>query len=165
MTPMSKVLLNFLVSHQYFIKKGKTEAAKFVESQILAFYNSKCGEISSQVYWLETEGYILRDGKITKKGRQVIAPVEQVIQQESFLDTLYELPSNTLIKLMSDVLTISADRIREEGVEIISQDCVDALNTMNEVYNRCITPFVFDDSVVEDEDIFHEEVVTQLQMA
>ena len=162
---MSKVLLNLLVSHQYFLKKGKIDAAKFVEQQILNFYTSKCEEISSQVYWLETEGYILRDGKITKKGRQVIAPVEQVVQQESFLDTLYALPSDTLVKLMSDVLTIGADRIREEGIEIVSQDCVDALNNMNEVYNHCITPFVFDDSIVEDEDIFHSDIVEKLQMA
>lgn len=162
---MSKVLLNFLVSHQYFLKKGKTEAAKYCEEQILAFYTSKCEEISSQVYWLETEGYILRDGKITKKGRQAIAPVEQVIQQESFLDTLYTLPSNVLIKLMSDVLTIGADKVREEGIEIVSQDCVDALNEINEVYNKCITPFIFDDTVVENEDIYHSDVVEQLQTA
>lgn len=161
---MSKVLLNLLVSHQYFLKKGKTEAAKFVEQQILNFYTSKCEEISSQVYWLETEGYILRDGKITKKGRQVIAPVEQVIQQESFLDTLYALPSNTLIKLMSDVLQVATLRIKKEGIEIISQDCVDALNSMNEAYNHCITPFVFDDNIVEDEDIFHSDTVEKLQM-
>lgn len=162
---MSKVLLNLLVSHQYFLKRNETDAAKFVEQQILAFYQSKCDKISSQVYWLETEGYILRDGKITKKGRQVIAPVEQVIQQESFLDTLYALPSNALVKLMSDVLTVSAFKIQKEGIEIVSQNCVESLNTIYDVFNKYTTPFILDDTVVENEDIYHSDVVEQLQMA
>jgi len=167
-TNIASALLNLVAAHNYYMKKEMTAEAKVVEQQILTLYNCQERRIKSQVEMLVREKFITDGGKLLPKGRKEILPISSKVCQDEFLDTVYSLTDTQLNALFATVTEVVADKVRENGINFLTDSSVESLMGLDKAIDQNSTPFIntgveFDENSLEEENM--AEITAETAMA
>lgn len=167
-TNIASALLNLVAAHTYYIKHEKAAEAEVVGQQIITLYNCQERGIKTQVEMLVRENFITDGGKLLPKGRKEILPISSKVCQEEFLDTVYSLTDTQLNALFATVVEIVANKVRENGISVLTDNSVDALMDLDSVIEQNSTPFINTGVEFDEESMVEEnmaEVIAEVAMA
>ena len=167
-TNIASALLNLVAAHTYYIKHEKAAEAEVVGQQIIKLYNCQERGIKTQVEMLVRENFITDGGKLLPKGRKEILPISSKVCQEEFLDTVYSLTDTQLNALFATVVEIVANKVRENGISVLTDNSVDALMDLDSVIEQNSTPFINTGVEFDEESMVEEnmaEVIAEVAMA